>query len=457
MNKKILIFVAILFIAIIIVLIIRHVPLKMPAQVNNTLSDGWTNSKNDLSKVKVAILYENIIDKPPIGPQRSIGEIIQLLKETHADLIFRGFWRWLPPPDSPDNIPPELTAYLAERAKVSPGQVPELVEKSGYNYKELASRISAVKREIPGIIFVGAIPAQRISSIDKNDITGQIYTPNQTWAMTLDPQKWNIQRNGKPLTKEEFQALYAQLNSWIKPGETYDYNKVQAFFPDITNPDFQEILVSWAARQIDAGADAIWIDGLPQTSIFYKLTNDINHPAIKDMFNASEQIVDKIHKYGESKGKQIYIGTWILPLQVEGLPQMKSDIDFITLTPTEDEILNKKLDLAKWNDVISKYKNVYSNTPVFAFIDWGFNQSPTVAFSQKLSTKEQEDTLQSLDESFANLGINYIYPVRGGYMGAGAVTKKLSFGKYRSYDALAPEFDTYNIIKELAQKKAKGE
>lgn len=453
MNKKNLIFAAILFIVIITVLIIRRVPFKTSDQINNTLTSDWTNSKNDLRKVKVAVLYENITDGPPLGPQRSISATIQQLKETHADLIFRGFWRWLPAPESPDNISLELTAYLTERAKISSEQIAFLVEKSGYNYKELEKRISAIKKEIPGIIFVGAIPAQRLSSIDKNDLTRQIYMPNQTWAMALDPQKWNIQMNGKLLTKEIFQAQYAQLNSWIDPGETYDYNNVQAYFPDITNPDFQELLVSWAARQINAGADAIWIDGLPQTTIFYKLTNDINHPVIKDTFEAGEQIVNKIREYGKLKGKNIYVGTWVLPLQVEGLPQMKSDIDFLTLTPSEDDILNNKIDSAKWSDVVLKYKKTYNNTPVFAFIDWSFDRSPTVTFSQKLSTKEQENTLQAFDGSFAKLGINFIYPLRGGYLGGGDNTDKLSFGKYQYYDSLAPEFDTYGTILELANKK----
>lgn len=452
MIKKILIFAAVLAVAG-VALRVRRLAHKTPDRINDTLGGG-AYSKNDLGKVKVAVLYENITDGPPLGPQKSTGEIIRILKETHAGLIFRGFWRWLPAPESADDIAPELAGYLAGRAKVSPGQISFLAGKSGYNYKELGVRISAIKKEIPGMIFVGAIPAQRISGIDKNDITGKIYTQAQTWAMALDPQKWHMQRNGKPLTKEAFQEQYARLNNWTRPGEGYEYDKAQAYFPDITNPDFQELLLSWAARQIEAGADAIWIDGLPQTSIMYKLTKDTGHPAIKDTFAASEQLTEKIHKYGESKGKRIYVGTWVLPLQVDGLPQMKSDIDFLTLTPSEEEVSNERPDPAKWREVILRFKKVYGDTPVFAFIDWGFDRSPIVAFSQKLRAMEQGNALKTFDGSFAEFGVNFIYPVRGGYMGAGAATRKLSFGKYRSYDSLAPEFNTYETIKELAGKKA---
>ena len=39
----------------------------------------------------------------------------------------------------------------------------------------------------------------------------------------------------------------------------------------------------------------------------------------------------------------------------------------------------------------------------------------------------------------------------------GTNAKVLSFGKFKVYDALAPEFETYETIKELAQKKYGGE
>ena len=35
----------------------------------------------------------------------------------------------------------------------------------------------------------------------------------------------------------------------------------------------------------------------------------------------------------------------------------------------------------------------------------------------------------------------------------GTNAKVLSFGKFKVYDALAPEFETYETIKELAQSK----
>ncbi|MDP3057513.1 MAG: hypothetical protein Q8N37_03270 [bacterium] len=450
MNKKILIFVAVFFIAIIAVLIIRRIPFKTSDQINNTLSSEWTNSKNDLGKVKAAVLYENITDGLPVGLERNTNEVIKILKETNADMIFRGFWRWYPAFDSPRDIYPELAAFYAEQVKIKPNELSFLVEKSGYNYMELEKRIALIKKENPEIIFVGAIPAQRINRIDKNDITGKIYTTEETWAMALDPGKWNIQKNGKLFTKEEFQAQFAEWHGWGGAGQ-YDPNKVEAYFPDITNQEYQEILLSWAYRQIDAGANAIWIDGLPQTLFFYPLTNDNKHPMLKDLYNASEKIIDEIHKYGESKGKYIYVGSWGIPLKfIEGIKNIPQNIDFITITPVDNEIFDKKL--SEIYEKITNTRNLYGNTPVFAFIDWSTDQSPMVNFSQKLNKKQQSTLLQDLDESFAEVGVNFIYPAHGGYMGPSA--KILAFGKYRNYDSLAPEFDTYDMIKELAKKKS---
>ncbi len=451
MNKKILIAAAVLL-AVVTFFAVKQVPSKMPEQIDNVLSSEWANSKNDLGKVKSAVIYESVTEGSPIGKERSVDEIVKLLKETKADMIFRGFWRWSPVPESPENIPPELVRIFAEQAKINPEQVPLLAEKSGYNYKALERRISAIKKEIPDIIFVGAIPAQRINRIDKNDITGKVYTADETWAMALDPQKWNIQKNGKPFMKEEFQAQFAGWHGWAESG-SYDRNKVEAYYPDITNPEYQELLVSWANRQIDAGADAIWIDGLPQTAVFYLLANGADNRAINDSYEAGKKIIDKIHEYGESKGRRVYVGSWGIPLRfVEGLPYQPENIDFVTMTPVDGEITNKKL--GESYEKISRIKAMYPNTPIFSFIDWSVDSSPTVIFSQKLDKKEQSGLLQALDESFAKNGVNFIYPLHGGYMGPSA--KMLSFGKYRNYDSLAPEFNTYETIKELAKNKSGG-
>jgi len=68
-----------------------------------------------------------------------------------------------------------------------------------------------------------------------------------------------------------------------------------------------------------------------------------------------------------------------------------------------------------------------------------------------LSKEEQREFLKIADEFFSRKGIIFVYPVHGGFMGQDA--KILSFGKLKTYDSLAPEFETYETIKELAQSK----
>lgn len=73
-------------------------------------------------------------------------------------------------------------------------------------------------------------------------------------------------------------------------------------------------------------------------------------------------------------------------------------------------------------------------------------------FSQYLSKEEQREFIEKADIFFAKKGINFIYPLHGGYMGQDA--KILSYGISRVYNSLAPEFQTYETIKNLAENKS---
>jgi hypothetical protein len=402
-----------------------------------------------LSRVKVAVLYENITDGAGMG--RSMADTIKLLKETRADMIFRGFWKWETVVDSPDNIPEGLLEFTRGEG-LSDQQAAEKIKRSGHYYQALAGWISAIKKELPDIIFCGSIPTQHLFRVELDPIAGRVYTGEETWAMALDPQKWGITHNDKPITKEQFQARIAGM----KPGKTsaeYDRRKAASYFPDITNPDFQDLMLSWAQKQIDCGADAIWIDMLySQAKLLVWATGDPGHPAVKASLAAAVKLIDRIHKYGESKGKHIYVGSWGQSANEFGTQNSYGRLDFVTFAPTKEEIRNKGLDEEKWNGKVNDVRIIHGNIPIYSFIDWSNNDSQIVAFSQELSSGEQQRVLRNLDASFPKLGVNFVYPLHGGYMGS--IATKLSFGKSRVYDSLAPEFRTYGTIKELAQKKA---
>ncbi|MCX5708013.1 MAG: hypothetical protein NTY14_03410 [Candidatus Omnitrophica bacterium] len=402
-----------------------------------------------LSQVKVAVLYENITDG--VSLERSPAATIKLLRETRADMIFRGFWKWEPIVESPEDIPDELFEFTQSKG-LTRRQAVERVRQTGHYYRSLASWIAAIKKEMPDIIFCVAIPAQQLCRVELNPMTGKVYTAEETWAMALDPQRWDLTRKGKPVTKEQFQARV----SGMKPGKNgaeYDRRKASAYFPDITNADFRELLLSWAKKQIDCGADAVWIDMLyAQAKLIARATGDSGHPAIKEALAAAAKIVDGIHKYGESKGKYIYVGSWGQSKGEFGADNNFGGLDFVTFAPSKEEIRNNGLDKEKWQGRISDVRSIHGNIPVFSFIDWSNNDSQTVTFSQELNSREQAQVLKTFDASFSQLGINFIYPLYGGYMGN--LATKLSFGKSRVYDSLAPEFQTYETIKELARIKA---
>ena len=387
----------------------------------------------NLSQVK-AILYERVGDGKLIN--RSIEDEIRIFKETKADFIFRAFWRWNPCPEKCEDLPAEKR---------------EVCELRGYSYSHLEKSISKIKSEIPDIIICGAIPAQIIhKNAVWNPKSREIIRYPETWELALDPSKWGIN-----MSKEEFQCRFAKTHLWIPNNlDCKDYTPeiASAYFPDITNEKFQELLLSWAERQIDAGADAIWIDMLfKQASILYKLTNDFNHTAVKESYEAARKIVNEIHEYGKDKGKKILVGSWATPVY---FPYTEPKLDFVTISPSSKEVREMRLDEEKWNERLKLIRGKFGDIPVFAFIDWASTiKTPLGQFSQNLSKEEQREFLKIADRFFTQKGVIFVYPVHGGFMGRDA--KILSFGKLKIYDSLAPEFHTYETIKELAQNKTK--
>jgi|GEM_PF-2667294 len=407
---------------------------------------GCTSARDDdcktgnLSEVRVAVLYEYVTDGAFIG--RSPAEVLKIFNETRTDLIFRGWWRWSPCPESPDvtEIPPGYPEWYLDYT--------ERRAKEGYTYQQLREAINEIKKDNPDVIFCGAIPAQRVTQFAWNPMTEEFIEYPETWEMALDPGKWGI-----PESKEDFQKRFAIWHGWIEGGEEYDPKQVSSYYPDITNEKFQELFLSWAKKQIDCGADAIWIDMLfGQAKMLAKITRDLNHSAVKESFEAASKMVDEIHKYGESKGKHIYIGSWGSSIIY---PYPRPDLDFITASPSSKEVYLMELNRTYWDIVTTAVKEKLGDIPFFVFIDWAVStRDPLGVFSHYLTTGEQREFLGIADEFFQEKGINFIYPVHGGWMGYD--TKIFSFGKSSFYDSLAPEFETYETIKELAQNKSKS-
>ena len=390
-----------------------------------------------LNQVKVAIVYERVSDG--IAFYRSIDDVITILNETNTSLIFRDFFRWEPVPESWYTILPGYSSgYVKEKMDI------------GYSYSQMGDAIRQIKAARPNTIIIGAIAVQYLNRIEFNDVTHMRYSQSQTWAMAFNPAKYNM-----GISKEDFQCQMAKLkgeiSSFTRCPSGYNPETASAYFPDITNEQYQTLLMSNAQKQIDLGADAIWIDGLfTQTQYFHRFSKNPNNSAKKAAFDASSSIIDRIHEYGKTKyGKHIYVGTWATFTE---FPYPAPAVDFVTVSPTTQEI-KSGFDDSYWNSLKENVTNKLGSVPIYVFIDWdGSAGSPMGTFSQDLTKAEQNAFLQNADAFFTRKGMTFVYPVHGGTFPRNSA--RLSFGKYAVYDSLAPQFGNYDTIKNLAQKKS---
>lgn len=393
---------------------------------------SFLEAKEKLSQVEVAIWYQKLVDGMQIETGRDVERVIEILKETKTDLIFRAWWRWSPCPENCEQVPESLK---------------EKCKNNGYTYSHLGDAISKIKAKLPEIIIIGAVPAQKIDRRLWDPITGERIDYPETWDIALDPSKWGVTK----ISKIELQCGAAEMLGYMGDNtncDTYDPEKATGYVPDITNPKYQELLKAFIAKQIEEGCDGIWIDGLWwNVQIMYYITEDENHPAVKQTLNASRSIIDWFHKKYPNK----VIGTWSAPRT----PFVSASLDFASLPSfTQQEILDLKINESLWNEKIQDARSKFGNIPLITFIDTGWGKSPMYYFSQNLSPEQQDEFLRVADEFFTKKNVIFAYPVHGGFMGKDATT--LAYDKCLFYDSLAPEFGTYETIKELAQKK-KGE
>lgn len=420
---------------------------KIVATTGPAVSPAEKTPTSALSDVKVAVLYERVTDGVIIG--RSASDTAKIIKDTDADMVFRGFMRWQAVPESPGaSLKGYSSSYVSSKANI------------GYTYSQLQDAISEIKKESPKTLFIGAIAAQRINRLEVDDKTGDFYDQSQTWAMAFDPAKYNLPAGTMGATKEEYQCNAAKGLGWI-PSSTscpsgYNPNTAEAYFPDITNEQYQQLLVNRAKKQIDLGADGIWIDMLfGQSNYAQQATNGQYGPAFTAAYDASSKVIDEIHAYGKSKGKDVIVGSWATFAQYDNYkPATWPAADFVTVSTSATEIKNG-IDTNKWKDIKSSLSSELGNTPVYTFIDWNGGDAGENAqmgiFSQETPDK-QRAWLENADAVYTKVGIIFAYPVHGGVFSTTA--KTLTFGKYNVYDSLAPQFNTYDTIKTLALKKS---
>jgi len=407
---------------------------------------------NNLSEVRVAIQYRYVTDGEVIN--RGLNEVIKILKELKAEFIFQGWMTQKPCPDKCSDLP----LGKAEKCEVF-----------GKSYKHLRRAILKIKEELPDIIFCGGTQAEFLypEEAGRSNLILEPGDRDRAWKMALNPKKWGIN-----VSEKDFQWYWAKRWGNVKkdgscPSEEELKQRMRKYFPDLTDPDFQKIFLERIYKQIDAGVDAIWIDMLyVQARLMAELTKNPNHPAVKESYKAAREIVNKIHDYGKRKGKYIYVISWVAVKEKDSMvsvPKEYVNVDGAMVSPSSNEIKDKftgkigNFNEELWDKLVRKIKKEYG-IPIFARIDYGGpGRTPLYVFSQELTKEEAREFLRKADEFFSKRGVIFIYPLHGGDMGRKKLVKKLSYGRFNWYDALAPEFDTYKTIKNLAQSKYGGE
>lgn len=377
-----------------------------------------------IQEVKNSIIYERLNDD---SPKRTVQEHVDIIKETTTQLILRAYFRWIP-------LFPNCDMFTVQSDK-------DICISNGFTFQEMLNLNTEIKKQ-NDVLIIGAIPAQRIfqNAIpslgigEYNDYTGEILTPVQTESMALNPLKWGIISP----TKSEIQKELTTMSGL--GGE--------AWYPDITNPDVQNLQLGWAKRQIDSNVDGIWIDLLYYQAMIMASKFGVTHPSAIQSYLAANQLVDNIRAYGNTIGRTIYVGTWANSAMIlTDAFGIKPNLDFLTATPSPAEVLAMKLNTDTWNSGLAKIRNVFGDTPIFVFLDSTDDNAPIAKFSQKLNSVEQSQFLVTANDYYKSVGVIFSFPVHGLYLGQTAT--KLSFGKYRWYDSKAPEFNTYDTIRQI--------
>ena len=450
--KAIFVFAA-FFIGILLLAFNFHISQKSALQQKNALGksssgksySGNNNGVDSLLNVERAVMYYSLGDNKP----RDLEESVDVLKPLKPQFIWFAFALGPKPlfysPSQAYNyfLSIGLSKNKAERLE-------KVIEESHYSVEGFKNSIAYVRKQMPGTIIIISILPQ---FMPKPALDPESYKPipeSEINKMALNLGKWGIKNpeTGKIFDLESTQEIFQRMS-----GENYIY-------PDITSKQYQNFLFERIKKVLDANPDGIWIDFLfSQTTAIcrilengrYKGMDIIKHcnfsnEAVKDSFFSACNLTKMIKDYAKKENKTVYVGTWAGFMLY---PWKCNYVDFVTESPSPNEVYSLKLDKEKW-DLLKKMDEEKYGGKIKIFIspDFGPGSNTMMAvFSQKLDKKEREEFLQAMSEFAKMKNLTVIYPIHGGSMGKDP--KKLAFGKHNWYDALAPEFGDYRVVEQV--------
>lgn len=374
--------------------------------------------------------------------QRSVEEVVQILKELNADFVMQGVFRYHPCVDTCSRW--SQWNFLSKKEKC---------EREQYAYDLMANAVDAVQAETNAIIC-GGTPMEFFwaEQWDSELEFNKWLSRDDVWEHALDPSSF-----GLSVSKEDFQAWF-----WERfTGEVVsDPKKEMDFYLcDPTQSDVQNMLADMLDAQYNCGVEAFWWDMLllPVASLlFYGVP--VEHSAIEEVYRACRQIAKDTRK----KVRHIAWSYWQLEdsyglFSRYGAPPL----DICVVMVSADEVKNVAMNEERWNYIQETIRNMYGDTTIFARIDYGGGRSPLYVFAEELSVAEANSFLEGAENFLHERGVRLILPVHGGNpcdpaQIAQNECPKLAYSKYNWYDSLAPEFDTYNTIKSIALNRTQS-
>ncbi len=366
-------------------------------------------------ELKVVVMYQDFS-----GPPEGLEKSMEILKELSPDMVWYSKQILGAPPPKDLNSAKEILNSLNIPEKFKE-KIVSWISSHGYTLEE----ISKEAKECPGI-YCPCVLVQNLRVDFNYDPLNFTPIPRKTllgWEL-------NFSKFGLPYDLEKTQEIMRNLAGLPKG----------AAFPDITNPGYQSYLLRKIEALKKAGVREVWLDMLfTQALIAYRITGNFSSEAVKEAYLAACKLTYEISKLG------VKVGTWanwvIFPYKE------KPKVDFLTLKISTKEVLSGSPDLEKWKEEMQEIRNK-TKVPVLMVLDFGpSDNSPLAVFSQKLSPEEQRDFLRNMTKVAEAVGAIPVFPVKGGSLGKHP--KKLAYGKYNFYDAMAPQFGTFEEIKKL--------
>ena len=383
------------------------------------------------------IYYWNL-NSPPEGREGAL----KIIDELRPDMIWYSHWVVGFP-----MVPDVESAYkIAKRCGLPDERArkfQEWVRRESYTLRDLREQVKEVEGR--GIIYCPSLLGYSNFRVDFNfdPLTFECLSEEEVKSMLLNFGKWGIinPETGKPYTLEETQSYLKGIAASLG----LNFSNLGVF--DTSSEKLIEYQVRRAVALKRAGVRAVWFDLFFQLPLrVSRLLNlSLSHPMVKDLYEGVKEIVER------ARGEGLMVGTWVTALQ---FPYEPPKLDFLTESPSSREVLNVKVDYGRWDEIAKLIKEKEPDSLLIIILDFGERDNlPLAIFSQRLSPDQQRKFLVELrnlaDYLRKRYGLNVAvaYPVHGPGIGAGA--ERLAWGKYRIYDAKAPEFDTYEVIREF--------